>query len=233
MALRKKKPAGSTRPLKKNTNRLTVLIGAAVVIAIFGAFFLVLAQQPSGPSQAGPAQSAPEGRSADAANYAVGSPGVGEVAPEFSMTSTAGDTVKLSDYAGKSALLYFHEGLGCQPCWDQMRDLDAASDQLTAAGVDEVVTITSGPVDLIAQKMDDDGLASLALADTKMDVIKEYGANDYGMMGDSRAGHSFILVGPDGTIEWRADYGGEPDYTMYVSVTDLLSDMKAAGVSGS
>ncbi|ASD22491.1 alkyl hydroperoxide reductase [Cryobacterium sp. LW097] len=229
MASRNKKRAAAMRPLKMNTNRLAVLIGAGVVVAIFSAFFLILAQD-SGPAQ--PAQSAPMVRSDDAADYAVGSPGVGEMAPGFAMESTSGDTVDLTDYAGKSVLLYFHEGLGCQPCWDQMRDLDAESDQLTAVGVDAVLTITSGPVDLIAQKMEDDKLASVALADTKMDVIKEYGANDYGMMGDSRAGHSFILVGPDGTIQWRADYGGAPDYTMYVSMTDLLADMTAAGVNG-
>ncbi len=229
MTPRTPQPVAKLRGKKKQKKSLfPFAVSAGVVVVIFGVFFLLLSQQP-----AAPAQSSPSSRSADAADYAVGSPGIGEVAPEFSMTSAAGDTVKLSDYTGKSVLLYLHEGLGCQPCWDQMGDLDAATDQLNAAGIDDVVTITSGPVNLIAQKMDDDGLSSLILADTKMDVIKEYGANDYGMMGDSRAGHSFILVGPDGTIQWRADYGGAPDYTMYVSIPDLLSDMKAAGVSGS
>ncbi|XES00911.1 hypothetical protein HEP87_61260 [Streptomyces sp. S1D4-11] len=47
------------------------------------------------------------------------------------------------------------------------------------------------------------------------------------MMGTSRDGHSFLLVGPDGTIRWRADYGGAPDYTMYVPVDKLLADLKA------
>jgi peroxiredoxin Q/BCP len=155
----------------------------------------------------------------------VGDPGVGAVAPAFSMPSTAGGTVSLSDYAGRTVLLYFHEGFGCQPCWDQIGDLSAAQAPLAAAGIDEVLTITSGPVDLIAQKMDDDGLAGIALADTQMDVIREYGANKYGMMGDSRAGHSFVLVGPDGVIRWRGDYGGAPDYTMYVSVPTLLADI--------
>lgn len=229
MATRTRRPAAKLRGTKKQKRSFVpVAIGGGAVVVIFGVFFLLLGLQP-----AAPAQSNPSTRSAEAANYAVGSPGVGEIAPEFSMTSTAGDIVKLSDFAGRSTLLYFHEGLGCQPCWDQMRDLDAAEGLLTDAGIDDVVTITSGPVDLIAQKMSDDGLASLALADTKMDVIKEYGANDYGMMGDSRAGHSFILVGPDGKIQWRADYGGAPDYTMYVSVADMLSDLKASGVSGS
>jgi peroxiredoxin len=227
MAPRTPRPAATLRGRKKQKRSvLPIVVGGGAVIVIFGVFFLLLGLQPA----AAP-QSDPSTRSADAADYAVGSPGVGELAPGFSLESTTGSTVELSDYNGKSVLLYFHEGLGCQPCWDQMGDLDTATDQLTAAGIDDVVAITSGPIDLIAQKMDDDGLFSLALADTKMDVIKEYGANDYGMMGDSRAGHSFILVGPDGTIQWRADYGGSPDYTMYVSVADLLSDMTAAGVS--
>ena len=133
----------------------------------------------------------------------------------------------MSDYRGKTVLLYFHEGIGCQPCWDQIRDLDAAQSQLTAAGIDQLLTITSGPETLIAQKMADDHLTATALADTNLDVSRRYSANQYGMMGDSRDGHTFILVGPDGRIQWRADYGGAPSYTMYVPVAKILSDLKA------
>ena len=45
------------------------------------------------------------------------------------------------------------------------------------------------------------------------------------MMGDMRDGHSFLLVGPEGTIAWRADYGGEPDYVMFVPTVKILSDL--------
>jgi peroxiredoxin Q/BCP len=47
------------------------------------------------------------------------------------------------------------------------------------------------------------------------------------MMGPSTDGHTFILVDPSGTIAWRADYGGAPDYTMYVPVNDLIADIRA------
>jgi peroxiredoxin Q/BCP len=47
------------------------------------------------------------------------------------------------------------------------------------------------------------------------------------MMGASRDGHTFIVVGPDGTIRWRADYGGAPKYTMFLPTTSLLADIRA------
>ncbi len=50
------------------------------------------------------------------------------------------------------------------------------------------------------------------------------------MMGDTRAGHSFVLVDGDGEIVWRADYGGAPDYTMYLPVDTILADLQASRI---
>lgn len=160
-------------------------------------------------------------------DYQVGDPGPRKPAPQFTLRSAAGQQVSLSAYRGKSVLLYFHEGLGCQPCWDQIRDLEKNPAALRDAGVDQLLTITSGPADLIAQKMADDKLQSIALADIDLSSSRTYNANRYGMMGDSRDGHTFILVGPDGNIQWRADYGGAPRYTMYVPVPKLVADLKS------
>jgi len=93
--------------------------------------------------------------------------------------------------------------------------------------VDNLVAITTGPANLLAQKLHDDGLHTPALADTTLAVSRAYSANNYGMMGTGADGHTFILVGPDGTIQWRADYGGAPNYTMYVPPTQLLADLQA------
>lgn len=213
-----RQPARGPENSPKRRGLLWAGIAAAVVAVLVAVILAIISTQPT--PQAGPAQSS-------AAGYAVGSPAPGAQAPGFSLPSASGGTVNLSDYRGKTVLLYFHEGLGCQPCWDQIRDLDAAGPQLKAAGIDQLLTITSGPVNLISQKMADDKLSAIALVDTKLDVSRTYQANKYGMMGDSRDGHSFILVGPDGTIQWRADYGGAPDYTMYVPVARLLSDLQA------
>jgi hypothetical protein len=54
------------------------------------------------------------------------------------------------------------------------------------------------------------------LSDPTLQVSRSYNANRYGMMGYTRDGHTFILVGPDGIIRWRSDYGAAPDYIMFL-----------------
>ena len=217
---RSSKGAIAPRRRASTTSRIWFVVAIVAVGAVVGLYMLFRAGGADPNSSPGAAGAA----------YAVGAPGPGEQAPNFTLSSTGGDSVSLNDYRGKSVLLYFHEGLGCQPCWDQIRDLEKVSDELKAAGIDELVTITSGPADLIGQKMADDGLDSVALADVDLAVSQTYTTNKYGMMGDSRNGHTFILVGPDGRIEWRADYGGAPDYTMYVPVPKILADLEAGRV---
>ncbi|WP_328731914.1 peroxiredoxin family protein [Streptomyces caniferus] len=163
--------------------------------------------------------------------FAVGQPGPGKSAPPFALPSSAGGNVSLPGLRGKTVLLFFQEGLTCQPCWDQIKDLEKVSAEVNEAGVDQVVSITSDPADLIKRKTRDMALTTPVLSDPGLAVSRAYRANDYGMMGTSRDGHSFVLVGPDGTIRWRADYGGAPKYTMYVPPARLLADLRAGKTS--
>ncbi len=158
----------------------------------------------------------------------IGQPGPGAPAPGFSLAATIGGTVDLTSLRGKTVLLYFQEGLSCQPCWDQLTDLEKNSEAVRAAGIDQVISITTDPVDLIARKTHDMGIHTTVLSDPDLTVSKAYDANAYGMMGDSRDGHTFILVRPDGTIGWRADYGGAPKYTMFLPTSAVLADLHAA-----
>jgi len=182
------------------------------VIALGAIFYLGRPHHGSGPGQY---------------TFAVGDPGPGTQAPEIKLASTQGGTFDLSSMKGKTIVLYFQEGLTCQPCWDQLKDIDAHMGELTALGIDQVVSITTDPIDQIKQKTSDMGITSPVLSDPNLSVSQAYSANSYGMMGTSRDGHSFIVVGPDGTILWRADYGGSPDYTMYVPVANLVADLRA------
>ncbi len=164
-------------------------------------------------------------------SFAVGRPGPGADAPAVRLPATTGTAFDLNAERGKNVLLYFQEGVGCQPCWDQMRDIEKNWAQFKALGVDEFVTIAGNPVAQLRQKATDESITMPVLADPDLSLGKSYEANQFGMMGTSAYGHSFILVGPDGKIRWRADYGGSPNYTMYVKVPALLHDLQA-GLGG-
>ena len=90
-------------------------------------------------------------------------------------------------------------------------------------GIDRIVSITTDPLKLISQKARDDGLTLPVLADEGGRVSDRYDARSYGMMGHSRDGHTFVLVGKNGRIRWRADYGGPPKFTMFVPGNELLA----------
>ncbi len=162
--------------------------------------------------------------------YQIGDPGPGATAPPIKLATTGG-SFDLAAPAGQTTLLYFQEGLGCQPCWDQLTDIQANLDKYKALGITRVVSITTDPLDAIAQKVTDMRISIPVAADPDLAVSRAYRANQYGMMGQSRDGHSFIVVGPDGRIRWRADYGGAPNYTMYVPSGSLLADLRA-GLDG-
>ena len=163
--------------------------------------------------------------------FQVGSPGPGATAPEIKLLATDGSTFDLAAMRGKTVLLYFQEGLTCQPCWDQLKDIQSNISQFRALGIDQIVSITTDPLSALQQKVTDEGLTIPVLSDTQLVASRTYTANSYGMMGDSRDGHTFIVVGSDGLIKWRADYGGAPKYTMYVPVPNLVADIRA-GLNG-
>ena len=198
----------------------------AVVVLVVGGLFLIF-RSSNGPGGEGGPVAGGSGKYV----YQTGTPGPGDQAIDFTLPSTTGGEVSLQDFRGKTVLTYWHEGLGCQPCWDQIKDIEADRSALQDAGIDDFVSVTSGPVDALAQKMADEGLHTTMLADTDLDVSRQYDMNSYGMMGDSRDGHTFMLIGPDGKILWRADYGGAPNYTMYVPVEEMLKQLKAGRTS--
>lgn len=159
--------------------------------------------------------------------YQVGSPGLGSQAPPIKLTATDGSTFDLAAWRGKTVLLYFQEGVGCQPCWTQLKEIQANFGDFQALGIDQIVTITGDPSDALKAKAALEGISSPVLADPGLAVSRTYSANSYGMMGAGADGHTFIVVGTDGVIRWRADYGGAPNYTMYLPVGNLEADLRA------
>jgi peroxiredoxin len=211
-------------PLQLN-RRLHIVTGAVILVGaaltVLGVIFFVTnrGEPSSGESSPGDAQ-------AGKYPYEVGDPGPGEEAPPMELRSTEGGTFDLSSARGETVLLYFQEGLMCQPCWDQLKDVEARWGEFEELGIDRTVSITTDPLDALEQKVENEDISTPVLSDPDLAVSKAYDTNSYGMMGGTHNGHTFIVVGPDGEIQWRADYGGEPDYTMYVPVENLLADMR-------
>jgi len=154
--------------------------------------------------------------------------GVGSSAPDFSLPDIAGGTFRLSDYRGKSdVLLFFNEGLSCQPCLTQMRDLDQLNSQFRDLNI-LVVSITGDPIQLLSDWARSNGPRyGKVLSDQGLAVSRMYdmlGA-DVSMMPGTAPGHTFVLVNKAGTIIWRQDYG---PYNMYVPNDQIITAVKKA-----
>lgn len=216
--------ADTERARRAKTLRNRVLGGVGAAVAVLAVVFAV--SNAGGGGSAGATGAGGNGQAGEFA-YAVGNPGPGSPAPPIELPSTDGGTWNLESKRGKRVLLYFQEGLMCQPCWDQITDIERDPAKLRALGIDEMVSITGNELDDLTQKVADEGITTPVLADPGLPVSEQYAANQYGMMGDSANGHSFVVVGPEGQIEFRADYGGAPNYTMYLPVPNLMADLKA------
>lgn len=215
-----KAPKRREDPARERRKRLALWSAVAVGAAIAGLYAIT--------AGGGGSRGASDAMSASGYGFAVGSPGPGEPAPPVNLVASTGDSFSLAAYRGKEqVLLYFQEGLMCQPCWDQIVAIEQELPKFKALGIGPIVSITGDPLELIAQKVSDEGIRSPVMSDPDFSVSDSYDARTYGMMGGQMAGHSFILVGKDGKIRWRADYGGPPDFTMFVPVDALLEDLRA------
>lgn len=190
-----------------------ILIGLGALGGLFAAFV------------SGSKSSDPHGGSGP--TYVVGNPGPGAPAPPVSLPTTLGSSFDLAAYRGQRVLLYFQEGVTCQPCWTQLQGIDANLAAFRALGITEVASIAIDPTSALREMAASNNITTPVLSDSTGVVSDAYHANDYGMMGTSEDGHSFVLVGRSGKILWRADFGGPPNYTMYVPVRNLISDLRA------
>jgi peroxiredoxin len=150
--------------------------------------------------------------------------GIGSVAPNFTIQDTSGGTFTLSYYRGKSnVLLLFNEGLSCQPCLQQMHDLDALNGQLTAMNV-LMVSVTPDTVDQLRNWMAYGAgqQQGKVLSDPSLAAFNLY--HPVGT-GGSMMTHTFILVNKSGMVIWRQDYGPS---SMYVQNTVVLAAVTKA-----
>ena len=127
----------------------------------------------------------------------------GDPAPDFSLTTDTGETLRLADLAGQRVVLYAYPAAMTPGCTTQACDFRDSLQSLKSAGV-TVVGISPDPPAKLAKFRDRDHLNFPLVSDPDRSVLTAYGAygekQNYGktVMGVIR---STFVIAPDGRIE--------------------------------
>lgn len=127
---------------------------------------------------------------------------VGDTAPAFSLKDDAGNTVSLSDYAGKRVVVYFYPRANTPGCTTEACDFRDAMEQLNDSEV-VVLGISPDQPDALAKFREDHDLNFPLLSDPEKETLTAYGAfgekNNYGKKVQGVIRSTFV-VEPDGKV---------------------------------
>lgn len=142
-------------------------------------------------------------------------------APDFTLETTDGGQVSLAGLRGRPALLYFNEGVGCDSCFSQMVKIEEERAGFDQAGI-RLVPIVMNSAEQVRPELRRFGLTMPYSIDRGGIVSRSYDTLGKGHHA-GLPGHSFVLIGADGTQLWRGDYP-----SMWVEPSELLAAVKAA-----
>ncbi len=146
------------------------------------------------------------------------------LAPDFTLPATTGGNITLSNFRGKkNVLIYFNEGLSCPPCWEQIPDLEKSLPEFEKMNV-QIISVALDPVDKWKDTINQYKITTPILSYEGAKTEEDYNLLPYSMAMGRRAGHTFVLVGTDGTVKWRRDYW--PGYGMMVAGGEMFVDSK-------
>jgi peroxiredoxin len=105
----------------------------------------------------------------------------------------------------------------------QIVDLQKASN-FKALGV-ALVSIGTDPLSDLRPAAQEYGITTPLLSDKDGTMSRAYGVLQWAMP-NGEPGHTFVLVGKDGTVKWIKDYGAPQDGgLMYVAVDELTQEI--------
>lgn len=132
---------------------------------------------------------------------------VGELAPDFALEASNGETIKLSDYRGKNIVLYFYPkdmtpGCTTQAC--DFRDYHESFSDVNAV----ILGVSPDPLSRHEKFIDKHGLPFILLADEEHKAAEAYDAwKPKKMFGKEFMGieRSTFIIDKDGKLvkEWR------------------------------
>jgi peroxiredoxin Q/BCP len=130
----------------------------------------------------------------------------GDTAPAFSLTSDTGDTVSLSDLAGRKVIVYFYPAAMTPGCTKQACDFTDSLDGLRAQGY-EVLGISPDKPEKLARFRERDALTITLLSDPDRSVLTAWGAFGekklYGKVVEGVIRSTFV-VDESGKIDYAA-----------------------------
>ena len=127
----------------------------------------------------------------------------GNPAPEFSLNDKDGNTVSLSDFRGKKAIVYFYPAASTPGCTTQACDFRDNMASLQAAGY-VVLGVSKDDLPALQKFADNEGLSFPLLSDKDLSVHNAYGAyGEKSMYGKTVQGviRSTFVVDEQGAIE--------------------------------
>lgn len=131
----------------------------------------------------------------------------GDTAPSVSLPRDGGDTVSLTDLAGKSVVLYFYPKDDTPGCTKEAQSFTDMVEDFAGAGA-VILGVSKDPVKKHDKFRDKYGLKIALLSDEEGDVCERYGVwVEKSMYGKTYFGieRATFLIGPDGKIAqvWR------------------------------
>lgn len=133
---------------------------------------------------------------------------IGKKAPSFILEDLNGDKIKLSDYQGKSVVLFFNEGAMCYPaCWNQIaalsKDERLNNDKVVSFSI---VVDSKSTWDDITKKSPQMAKAKM-LFDTKRTVSTAYDvlSLESTMHPGSYPGHTYVVIDKESLIRYTLD----------------------------
>jgi thioredoxin-dependent peroxiredoxin len=133
---------------------------------------------------------------------------VGDPAPEFDLPRDGGGRVKLSDYAGRTVVLYVYPKDDTSGCTKEAQGFSEAADDFASAGA-VVIGLSKDPPKSHDKFVAKYGLKVILASDEDNAVLERYGAwQEKSMYGRKYMGadRSTFLIGPDGRLKrvWRS-----------------------------
>jgi peroxiredoxin Q/BCP len=127
----------------------------------------------------------------------------GDTAPDFTLTTDAGQTLSLSEFKGRRVVLYAYPAAMTPGCTTQACDFRDSLSSLHARGI-EVIGISPDSPAKLSQFRERDGLTFPLVSDPDKQVLTAYGAygekQNYGRTVTGVIRSTFV-IDPEGKIE--------------------------------